>query len=87
MKRLVIAGGVSANKTLRETLKQSFQGKAEVFYPAMEFCTDNGAMIAFASDRSYSQTPERVELMRGNGLPPEDLILHLFVITHLPISS
>lgn len=46
---LVVAGGVSANKRLRSTLNQ--MGKetgAEVFYPRHEFCTDNGAMIAFA---------------------------------------
>lgn len=48
MTRLVIAGGVSANKTLRSTLKQVFAGKADVYYPRLEFCTDNGAMIAFA---------------------------------------
>lgn len=48
-KRLVIAGGVSANESLRQqlaTLLQSLNG--EVFYPRKEFCTDNGAMIAFA---------------------------------------
>ncbi|MDT3305937.1 tRNA (adenosine(37)-N6)-threonylcarbamoyltransferase complex transferase subunit TsaD [Shewanella vaxholmensis] len=47
--RLVIAGGVSANTRLRETLAEmmgSLGGK--VFYPRGEFCTDNGAMIAFA---------------------------------------
>jgi N6-L-threonylcarbamoyladenine synthase len=49
LKRLVIAGGVSANKQLREDLAammKSIQG--EVFYPRLEFCTDNGAMIAYA---------------------------------------
>ena len=48
-KRLVIAGGVSANKHLREQL-ESMMAKmgGEVFYPRTEFCTDNGAMIAFA---------------------------------------
>ena len=47
--RLVIAGGVSANTSLREQLAvllQRFGG--EVFYPGKEFCTDNGAMIALA---------------------------------------
>lgn len=49
MKRLVIAGGVSANQSLREQLTLLMQElKGEVFYPAKEFCTDNGAMIAFA---------------------------------------
>jgi N6-L-threonylcarbamoyladenine synthase len=48
-KRLVIAGGVSANKQLRATLQDLNRRKGiEVFYPAFEYCTDNGAMIAFA---------------------------------------
>lgn len=47
--RLVMAGGVSANKQLRQelaTFMQEFGG--EVFYPRPQFCTDNGAMIAYA---------------------------------------
>ncbi|MBC7001894.1 tRNA (adenosine(37)-N6)-threonylcarbamoyltransferase complex transferase subunit TsaD [Photobacterium sp. BZF1] len=48
-KRLVIAGGVSANKHLREQLETMMAKMGgEVFYPRTEFCTDNGAMIAFA---------------------------------------
>ncbi|MBP9731773.1 MAG: tRNA (adenosine(37)-N6)-threonylcarbamoyltransferase complex transferase subunit TsaD, partial [Moraxellaceae bacterium] len=40
---------VSANKLLRAKLADMVQRhKAEVFYPALPFCTDNGAMIAFA---------------------------------------
>lgn len=47
--RLVIAGGVSANLRLRQRLQQMVEKeRAEVFYPRLEFCTDNGAMIAFA---------------------------------------
>jgi N6-L-threonylcarbamoyladenine synthase len=47
--RLVIAGGVSANMRLREKLAQMVKKiNGEVFYPRHEFCTDNGAMIAFA---------------------------------------
>ncbi len=45
-KRLVVAGGVSANKALREKL-DAMPG-VEVFYPRQQFCSDNGAMIAFA---------------------------------------
>jgi N6-L-threonylcarbamoyladenine synthase len=47
--RLVVAGGVGANRYLRSTLlgKAGEMG-ATVFYPELEFCTDNGAMIAFA---------------------------------------
>lgn len=49
LKRLVVAGGVSANKELRAQL-HAFAEKigGEVFFPRPEFCTDNGAMIAFA---------------------------------------
>jgi len=49
LKRLVIAGGVSANQQLRHALQDLMRSvKGEVFYPRMEFCTDNGAMIAYA---------------------------------------
>ncbi|RDV28050.1 tRNA (adenosine(37)-N6)-threonylcarbamoyltransferase complex transferase subunit TsaD [Alteromonas aestuariivivens] len=49
MKRLVIAGGVSANKMLREQMQKMMAGlRGEVFYPDLAFCTDNGAMIAYA---------------------------------------
>jgi N6-L-threonylcarbamoyladenine synthase len=44
--RLVVAGGVGANIQLRNRLSEKFEGK--VFYPRLEYCTDNGAMIAFA---------------------------------------
>jgi N6-L-threonylcarbamoyladenine synthase len=42
---LVVAGGVGANRRLRQRLNEL---DAEVFYPRIEFCTDNGAMIAYA---------------------------------------
>jgi N6-L-threonylcarbamoyladenine synthase len=46
---LVVAGGVSANQSLRQVLnKMGKKLDAEVFYPRQEFCTDNGAMIALA---------------------------------------
>jgi N6-L-threonylcarbamoyladenine synthase len=49
MRRLVIAGGVSANQALRESLEKMLGGmQGEVFYARPEFCTDNGAMIAYA---------------------------------------
>ena len=49
LKRLVIAGGVSANKQLRQTLAELMQQfGGDVFYPQPQFCTDNGAMIAYA---------------------------------------
>jgi N6-L-threonylcarbamoyladenine synthase len=49
MKRLIVAGGVGANARLRERLNAAaVDAGAEVHYPKLEFCTDNGAMIAFA---------------------------------------
>jgi N6-L-threonylcarbamoyladenine synthase len=49
VKRLVLAGGVSANTALRERMQKLVtEEQAEVFYPRLEFCTDNGAMIAYA---------------------------------------
>ncbi len=48
-KRLVVSGGVSANTTIRnrlQTIAQEAGGQA--FFPRLEFCTDNGAMIAYA---------------------------------------
>ncbi|MEP4149520.1 MAG: tRNA (adenosine(37)-N6)-threonylcarbamoyltransferase complex transferase subunit TsaD [Halioglobus sp.] len=49
LKTLVMAGGVSANSSLRAELKRALaKERAEVFYPAPLFCTDNGAMIAYA---------------------------------------
>ncbi|MEQ9564810.1 MAG: tRNA (adenosine(37)-N6)-threonylcarbamoyltransferase complex transferase subunit TsaD [Pseudomonadales bacterium] len=48
MKRLVLAGGVAANSRLRELMAEMVQKqKAELFYPRLQFCTDNGAMIAY----------------------------------------
>ncbi len=49
LERLVVAGGVGANRNLRERMRQMAQARgAEVFYPRIEFCTDNAAMIAVA---------------------------------------
>ena len=63
LKRLVVAGGVGANLPLRNRLlTQAAKLKAEVFFPPVALCTDNGAMIAFAA------------AMRVNaGLLPENL--------------
>jgi len=48
--RLVVAGGVGANRQLRAALDaQSAQRGFDVFYPEPEHCTDNGAMIALAA--------------------------------------
>jgi N6-L-threonylcarbamoyladenine synthase len=48
--RLVVAGGVGANRLLRQSLaKRLSKRRALVFFPPLELCTDNGAMIAFAA--------------------------------------
>jgi N6-L-threonylcarbamoyladenine synthase len=48
--QLVVAGGVGANSQLRSALGRESRKKGfDVFYPAPELCTDNGAMIAFAA--------------------------------------
>ncbi len=48
--RLVVAGGVGANAKLRERLERDAAARgAEVFFPPLRLCTDNGAMIAFAA--------------------------------------
>jgi len=47
-KTLVIAGGVGANLRLRESLQAMMEKEGgELYYPRIEFCTDNGAMIAY----------------------------------------
>jgi N6-L-threonylcarbamoyladenine synthase len=48
-RRLIVAGGVGANQLLRTRLKEMTETEGKkVFYPRPEFCTDNGAMIAYA---------------------------------------
>lgn len=49
LRQLVVAGGVGANRALRQRLDaEAEQRRFAVFYPPLELCTDNGAMIAFA---------------------------------------
>ena len=56
--QLVVAGGVGANRQLRDALgRMAAQKHFRVFYPELEFCTDNGAMIAFAGAMRLKQDP------------------------------
>ena len=49
LKQLVVAGGVGANRELRRQLDAAaLKARITVYYPELEFCTDNGAMIALA---------------------------------------
>lgn len=54
--RLVLSGGVAANNALRKSLMAL--KNVECFYPRMEFCTDNGAMIAYAGCCAYDHLGE-----------------------------
>lgn len=52
--KIVLAGGVSANTCLRETMKSEAEKQgAEVFFPPLKLCTDNAAMIASAGYYNY----------------------------------
>ena len=54
----MIAGGVGANTQLREGLNTAARKKHfQVFYPELELCTDNGAMIAFAGALRLQRNP------------------------------
>lgn len=58
--QLVVAGGVGANEQLRRNLSNRAVARgATVFYPKLEFCTDNGAMIAFAGAMRLQATTDR----------------------------
>lgn len=64
LRQLVVAGGVGANQALRGALDAAAaKRKARVFYPELELCTDNGAMIAFAG---------AMRLMAGEQVAPSD---------------
>jgi N6-L-threonylcarbamoyladenine synthase len=60
LERLVVAGGVGANRQLRAALDgEAARRGFEVFYPEAELCTDNGAMIAFAAALRLEERPAR----------------------------
>lgn len=56
MKTIALAGGVAANSALRETLQERCAKEGlRLIYPSLEYCTDNGAMIACASYFRYRE--------------------------------
>ncbi|HYC36847.1 MAG TPA: tRNA (adenosine(37)-N6)-threonylcarbamoyltransferase complex transferase subunit TsaD [Usitatibacter sp.] len=58
LSRLVVAGGVGANKALRDRLREALRARnGEVHFPPLELCTDNGAMIAFAAALKHAVPP------------------------------
>jgi N6-L-threonylcarbamoyladenine synthase len=58
--RIVVAGGVGANKLLRKEIAERFEG--EVYYPRLAFCTDNGAMIAVAGALRLAEADSASEI-------------------------
>jgi len=73
---LVIAGGVSANKQIRTELhKMTKKQNAKLFFPRLEFCTDNGAMIAYAGcQRLLTGQSENLEIYAKPRWPIENLV-------------
>ncbi len=75
MQRLVVAGGVSANFRIRTKLFEMAETlKAKVYFPKLEFCTDNGAMIAYAGcQRLLAGHADPLEIKAVPRWPLEDL--------------
>ena len=75
LKRLVVAGGVSANTQIRQTLLEMVRKeRAEIFFPRPEFCTDNGAMIAYAGcQRLLAQQQESLSINARPRWPIDEL--------------
>ena len=68
MGRLVVAGGVGANASLRRRLEsETARVGARVYFPPARLCTDNGAMIAFAASLRFGSAPAGME---GFGVRP-----------------
>jgi N6-L-threonylcarbamoyladenine synthase len=67
MRELVVSGGVGANKMLRALLQTECKQRGfSVFFPPMEFCTDNGAMIAFAAALRIEADPTLLDKSRSD---------------------
>ena len=76
LKRIVMAGGVAANSMLRQGFAEAGkQDKFEIFYPSFEYCTDNGAMIAYAGCQ---------RLMVGQTTPVDSKALPRWSLESLP---
>lgn len=74
--RLVVAGGVGANRTLRTRLVAATEERgAEVLFPEPRFCTDNGAMIALVG---------ALRLQRGNGADYRFTVLPRWELSAVP---
>ncbi len=71
LRQLVVAGGVGANRQLRTALDNlAIRHHYKVFYPDIEFCTDNGAMIAFAGAMRIRANPNSAHHAYGFTVRP-----------------
>lgn len=75
LRRLVVSGGVSANTQIRQSLtKMAEQENTRTYFPRLEFCTDNGAMIAYAGcQRLLTGQHENLEIQVKARWPVSDL--------------
>ncbi len=69
--RLIVSGGVGANRLLREEMARQFPGR--VFYPRLAYCTDNGAMIAVAGALRLADAGEANEILARARWPLDGL--------------
>jgi N6-L-threonylcarbamoyladenine synthase len=72
LERIVIAGGVGANRLLRGEITRRFSGR--VYYPRLEFCTDNGAMIAIAGALRLADASDACEIKAQARWPLDTLV-------------
>ena len=63
IKSIVVAGGVSANRRLREKFKWlEKKYNIKVYFPPLNLCTDNGLMVAYTGFKRYSLTGKTIDL-------------------------
>ena len=76
LKTLIVAGGVSANQEIRKQLLQmATKEGAKIYFPRPEFCTDNGAMIAYAGcQRLMAGQTQNLEIFARPRWPMEQLL-------------
>ena len=76
LKTLIVAGGVSANQEIRRQLQNlSEKEKAQIYFPRPEFCTDNGAMIAYAGcKRLQAGQTQELEIFARPRWPMSELL-------------
>lgn len=76
LKTLVIAGGVSANRAIRASLTaMTDKENAKAYFPRPDFCTDNGAMIAYAGcQRLMAGQTQNLEIFARPRWPMDELL-------------